>query len=470
LTTPTTLFRNARLVNEGRVFEGDLLVSNGRIERIDPAIPVPVNGRVVEAEGCHLLPGLIDDQVHFREPGLTHKGDIHSESRAAVAGGVTSFMDMPNTRPPTVNLAELERKYAIAREHAAANYGFYFGATNDNIGAIRALDPTTTCGVKVFMGSSTGNMLVDDEATLAAIFRDCPVVIATHCESTPMIEANIRAAMKRHGENIPVTEHPRIRSEEACYQSTATAVALAREHAAQLHVLHLSTGRELELFDPGPMTGKSITAETCIHFLHFSDADYATLGNRIKCNPAVKTDADRAALVAGLQDGRIDIIATDHAPHTVAEKSEANYRQAPSGLPLVQDVLLAALELVHDGQLSLALVVEKAAHNPAMRFGVRDRGFLREGYYADLVLVDLSADTPVTAGRVLSKCGWSPFEGRTFNSRIASTAIGDRDVRHLPVPCSLFPVPCSLFPVSCSLFPVPYSLFSIPCSRRTIPL
>jgi dihydroorotase len=421
VTTQATLFTNARLVNEGRISEKDLLITNGRIERIDRQIAAPASGRVIDAAGCHLLPGLIDDQVHFREPGLTHKGDIHSESRAAVAGGVTSFMDMPNTRPPTVTASELERKYAIAREHAAANYAFYFGATNDNIDDIRALDPATTCGVKVFMGSSTGNMLVDDEATLAAIFRDCPVVIATHCESTPMIEANIRAATDRYGERIPVSEHPRIRSEAACYVSTATAVALAREHGAQLHVLHLSTGRELELFEPGPMAGKSITAETCIHFLHFSDADYPALGNRIKCNPSVKTAADRAALLAGLRDGRVDIIATDHAPHTVAEKADEDYRRAPSGLPLVQDVLLASLELVHAGQLPLPLIVERGAHNPATRFGVRERGFLREGYHADLVLVDLSATTPVTTGRVLSKFGWSPFEGRTFNSRIVST-------------------------------------------------
>jgi dihydroorotase len=419
--THTTLFQNARLVNEGRVTESDLLVSGGRIERIDRELAAGGSTRVVDARGLYLLPGLIDDQVHFREPGLTHKGDIHSESRAAVAGGVTSFMDMPNTRPPTVTGAELERKYAIASASAAANYGFYFGATNDNIAEIRALDPASTCGVKVFMGASTGNMLVDDEATLAAIFRDCPVVIATHCESTPMIEANIRRAIAEYGDDVPVTQHARIRSEEACYASTLTAVELAREHGAQLHVLHISTGRELELFEPGPMTGKSITAETCIHFLHFSDADYPALGNRIKCNPSVKTAADRAALIAGLNEGRIDIIATDHAPHTIGEKAETDYRKAPSGLPLVQDVLLASLELVHGEQLGLAQVVEKAAHNPALRFGVSDRGFLREGYYADLVLVDMRSPTPVTRGRVLSRCGWSPFEGREFRSRIVST-------------------------------------------------
>jgi dihydroorotase len=364
---------------------------------------------------------MIDDQVHFREPGLTHKGDIRTESRAAVAGGVTSFMDMPNTRPPTTTHSELDGKYAIAGAASAANYGFYFGATNDNIEEIRSLDPASTCGVKVFMGASTGNMLVDDEATLAAIFRDSPVVIATHCESTPMIQANVQQALEKWGEEIPVTEHARIRSTEACYASTETAVSLAKEHGAHLHVLHLSSGRELDLFESGPMMGKNITAETCIHFLHFSDADYATLGNRIKCNPAIKSATDRDALLAGLNDGRIDIIATDHAPHTREEKADTNYLRAPSGLPLVQDVLLASLELVHEGRLSLAGVVEKAVHNPAMRFALADRGFLREGLWADLVLVDMDSTTPVTSGRVLSKCGWSPFEGRTFNSRIVST-------------------------------------------------
>jgi len=417
----TILIRNATLVNEGDALVGDLLIAGGLIERRDRTIAAPPGARVVDASGLHLLPGVVDDQVHFREPGLTHKGDMRSESRAAVAGGVTSFMDMPNTRPTTTTHEELERKHAIARGSSAANWGFFFGATNDNIQAIRGLDPATACGVKVFMGASTGNMLVDDERILAAIFRDCPLVIATHCESTPMIEANLEAATSRYGDEIPVTEHAAIRSAEACYSSTSMAVGLAREHGARLHVLHVSTARELELFQPGPMAGKSVTAETCIHFLHFTDADYAALGNRIKCNPAIKTAADRDALLAGLRDGRLDILATDHAPHTLAEKSSPVYREAPSGLPLVQDVLLAGLELVRDGHLELPVLVQKLAHNPATRFGVRNRGYLREGYHADLVLVDLHASTEVRPDRVLSKCGWSPFEGRTFGSRIRST-------------------------------------------------
>ncbi|NND45762.1 MAG: dihydroorotase [Xanthomonadales bacterium] len=419
----TTLIKNALLVNEGETRPADMLVRGGRIERIDPDIGAPPNAEIVDATGLHLLPGIIDDQVHFREPGLTHKGDIHSESRAAVAGGVTSFMEMPNTRPPTVTAAELEKKYAIGARNAASNYAFYFGATNDNIESIRELDPARVCGVKVFMGSSTGNMLVDDDDTLALIFRDAPVPITTHCESTPLIERNLERARQRFGAHIPVTEHPRIRDVEACYVSTEKATRLAREHGAQLHVLHLSSARELELFEPGPVTGKSITCETCIHFLHFTDADYPTLGNRIKCNPAIKSERDRDGLIEGLKDGRIDIIATDHAPHTLEEKALEDYEKAPAGLPLVQDLLLAGLELVHDRRLDLELLVTRMAHSPAQRFGVVDRGFLREGYWADFVLVDLDGSTEVTPQRVLSRCGWSPFDGWTFNARIHSTRV-----------------------------------------------
>lgn len=421
--TDITLFKNAMLANEGTLTESDLLVAQGRISRIDPSISAPANAVVVDASGKYLLPGLIDDQVHFREPGLTHKGDIHSESRAAVAGGVTSFMDMPNTRPPTLSESELFKKFEIARRNAAANYSFYFGASNDNIEAIRGIDPAVCCGLKVFMGSSTGNMLVDDDDTLAAIFRDAPVPIATHCESTPLIEAALQRALERYGPEIPVSEHPHIRSEQACYESTLKAVTLARENEAQLHVLHLSTARELALFEPGPVRGKSITAETCIHFLHFSDADYEAYGNRIKCNPAVKTAHDRDALIAALETGQLDIIATDHAPHTLDEKALTDYREAPSGLPLIQDTLLAALELVKEKKLSLETLVRTMCHNPAERFQVRERGFLREGHHADLVLVDPSAQTQVTRQRVLSKCGWSPFEGRRLSHRIESTWI-----------------------------------------------
>jgi dihydroorotase len=414
----TTIIRNARLVNEGEILESDVLLKNGRIEKIASSVEAPAGAEVVDAKGRHLLPGMIDDQVHFREPGLTHKGDFYSESRAAIAGGVTSYMEMPNSKPPTTNVEQLEWKYARAAETSAANYGFYFGATNDNIENIKALDPSLTCGVKVFMGASTGNMLVDNESTLAAIFRESPVLIATHCESTPMIMANMKLAMGEYGKNIPVTEHAKIRSAEACYASSELAVALANKYQSQLHVLHISTARELDLFEPGPITGKSITAEACVHFLHFDDSQYGEYGNLIKCNPAIKRSEDQAALIAAITDGRLDIIATDHAPHTLEEKADDSYLTAPSGLPLVQDVLVAALELVHEGKLDLHTVVRGITHNPARRFSVVDRGFIREGYHADLVLVNMDGTTDVSRERVLSRCGWSPFEGRRFNSSI----------------------------------------------------
>ncbi|MBT8071177.1 MAG: dihydroorotase [Xanthomonadales bacterium] len=414
----TTVIRNALLVNEGQLLESDVLLKDGRIEKIAGGIEAPAGALLIDANGRHLLPGMIDDQVHFREPGLTHKGDFYSESRAAIAGGVTSYMEMPNSKPPTTDAEQLEWKYARAAETSAANFGFYFGATNDNIENIKALDPASTCGVKVFMGASTGNMLVDNESTLAAIFRESPVIIATHCESTPMITANLKRAMAEFGKNIPVTEHAKIRSEEACYASSELAVALANKYSAQLHVLHLSTARELSLFKPGPMSGKDITAEACVHFLHFDESQYAQYGNRIKCNPAIKSANDRTALIEAVADGRLDIIATDHAPHTSEEKAEESYLSAPSGLPLVQDVLVAALELVHDGKLDLHTVVRGVTHNPARRFSVVDRGFIREGYHADLVLVDMHGTTEVTNEKVLSRCGWSPFEGRRFKSRI----------------------------------------------------
>jgi dihydroorotase len=413
-----TIIRNARLVNEGQITESDVLLKDGRIEKIAADLPANTGADIVDANGRHLLPGMIDGQVHFREPGLTHKGDFYSESRAAIAGGVTSYLEMPNSKPPTTNLEQLEWKYARAAERSAANFGFYFGATNNNIDQIRALDPSMTCGVKVFMGASTGNMLVDNEATLTAIFRDSPVLIATHCESTPMILANIKKATARYGKNIPVTEHANIRSAEACYVSSELAVALANEHQSQLHVLHISTARELDLFEAGPVEGKRITAESCVHYLHFTDAQYGQYGNLIKCNPAIKSAADQAALTAAISDGRLDTIATDHAPHTREEKADDNYLTAPSGLPLVQDVVLAALELVHDGKLDLHTVVRGITHNPAIRFSIMERGFIREGYHADLVLVDLQGSTDIRRERVLSRCGWSPFEGRRFHSSI----------------------------------------------------
>jgi len=417
------LIKNARLVNEGQITEGDLLIRNGRIAKIGDSIGAGTGTVVLDAAGAHLLPGMIDDQVHFREPGLTHKAGIWSESRAAVAGGITSFMEMPNTLPPTVTLDALEHKYAIAAEKSLANYAFYLGATNDNLDVIRALPPGAACGIKIFMGASTGNMLVDNEHTLAGIFRDATTLIATHCESTPLINENLKVALEKYGRDIPVSEHPRIRSAEACYRSSETAIELARAHDAQLHILHLSTAREMDLFEAGPIDGKNITAEVCVHFLHFTSDDYARLGNRIKCNPAIKSPADQLALLTALKDGRLDIIATDHAPHTAEEKASSDYLTAPAGLPLVQDAMLATLELHHDEVLSLAGIVQKTAHNVATRFGVADRGFLREGYWADLVLVDTRQKTPVTKQRVLSKCGWSPFEGTTFRSRIISTLV-----------------------------------------------
>jgi len=433
----TIVIRNARLVNEGATTESDILLKAGRIEKIAADIEAPAGAEVVDAAGRHLLPGMIDDQVHFREPGLTHKGDFYTESRAAIAGGVTSYMEMPNSKPPTTDREQLLWKNARAAETSAANYAFYFGATNDNIDEIRALDPSLTCGLKVFMGASTGNMLVDDESTLNAIFRDSPVLIATHCESTPMIMANIKVAMEKYGKEIPVTEHPRIRSAEACYASSELAVALAKKHEAQLHVLHISTARELDLFKPGPLEGKNITAEACVHFLHFDDSQYEAYGNLIKCNPAIKSAQDQAGLFAAITDGRLDIIATDHAPHTLEEKHSDDYLSAPSGLPLVQDVLVAVLETVHDGKLDLHTVVRGVTHNPAKRFGVLERGFIREGYHADLVLVDMHGKTEVTRERVLSRCGWSPFEGRRFRSSIDAVWVngvlaydGERVIEH----------------------------------------
>ncbi|GAB3385549.1 dihydroorotase [Lysobacter fragariae] len=415
----STLIVNARLVNEGREFDGDLRMEHGRIVAIGPGLAPRSNETVVDANGRRLLPGMIDDQVHFREPGLEYKADIATESAAAVAGGLTSFMDMPNTSPPTLDSAALENKYGRARGRAWGNYGFYMGASNDNLDSIRRLDPRHAPGVKVFMGASTGNMLVDNPAILDGIFRDCPTPIITHCEDTPMIEAELVRYKAQYGDDIPAWCHPDIRSRQACMKSTELAISLARKHGTRLHVLHISTADELALFQPGPIEGKRITAETCVHFLRFDRADYERLGHLIKCNPAIKDASDREALINALATDVIDVLATDHAPHTLEEKHRP-YTSAPSGLPLVQYALVAALELVHEGKLTTAQVVQKFAHAPAILFDVKERGYLREGYAADLVLVE---DTPMTvhADDVLSKCGWSPFEGTTFHSRIAST-------------------------------------------------
>ncbi|MCK9487857.1 MAG: dihydroorotase [Xanthomonadales bacterium] len=420
MTQSNWLIKNATLVSDGRQWQADLRVRNGRIERIDADLDRRADETVLDAAGRHLLPGMIDDQVHFREPGFPAKGDIASESAAAVAGGITSFMDMPNTNPPTLDATALADKYQRAAGRAFGNFGFYMGASNDNLEAIKAIDPTTTPGVKVFMGASTGNMLVDDPQVLAGVFAHAPTVIITHCEDTPIINANMAAARARHGDAIPVTEHPLIRSREACIKSTRLALELARRHDAHLHVLHISTAEELDLFQAGPMAGKRITAETCVHFLHFSADDYARLGTLIQCNPAIKDATDRAALLAAVADGRIDILATDHAPHTREEKAQP-YPAAPSGLPLVQYALVSALEHVHAGQFSLPTLVERICHAPAQRFGVLDRGWLREGLFADLVLVDLDSPTTVRSQDVLGRCGWSPFEGETFAASVVAT-------------------------------------------------
>ena len=427
----STLITNARIVNEGREFEADLRIEGERIALIGESLAARAGETVVDAAGRWLMPGMIDDQVHFRDPGLTHKGDIASESAAAVAGGITSFMDMPNTNPPTLDSSVLEAKYVLAAGRAFGNYGFYHGASNDNLEAIRALDPKAAPGIKVFMGASTGNMLVDDPDTLDAIFREAPVPIITHCEDTPMIDANFAAHLAQYGDALSAEHHPDIRSREACLKSSRLAVELARRHDTRLHVLHISTADELDLFERGPMiradgSRKRITAETCVHFLHFARADYARLGNLIKCNPAIKEESDRAALVTALAEDVIDVLATDHAPHTREEKAQP-YAQAPSGLPLVQYALQVALEHVHEARLTRAQVVQKFAHAPAQLFDVAERGFLREGFYADLVMVE---DRPLTVERedILSRCGWSPFEGHTFKSRIAGTWVNGRHV------------------------------------------
>mgnify|MGYP001351670165 CR=1 FL=1 len=415
------VLKNGTVVTPWGTTATDVGVRAGKIAAIG-ALGSAKAAAVRDVKGLHVLPGVIDSQVHFREPGLTHKGDLATESAAAVAGGITSFMDMPNTIPNATSRAVLMDKYRLARGRAKANFSFYFGAANDNLDEIRALQPGDCCGVKIFMGASTGNMLVDNPQTLELIFAECPTLIATHCEDTPTIKANEERYRQQYGEDVPFSAHPLIRSEEACYKSTVLATSLAKRHNTRLHVLHLTTARELTLFEPGPLNGKQITAEVCVHMLHFDDRDYAAKGALIKCNPAIKTAADRKALLAGLVDGRLAVVATDHAPHSLAEKGE-KYFQAPSGLPLVQHALLMLLEHVHDGTLPLELIVEKTSHRVADLFAIKDRGYIREGYFADLVLVDHLKPTTVRREDVLSKCGWSPFEGTTFRSSIDTTVV-----------------------------------------------
>ena len=416
------LITNANIVNEDRIQQGDVLIRNGRIEQIGGGLSAAGVDRVIDAAGKHLLPGMIDDQVHFREPGLTHKGEIATESAAAVAGGITSYMEMPNVNPLTINRAALEDKYERAAQKSLANFAFYLGASNDNLDEIKSLDPGAACGIKVFMGASTGNMLVDKPEILDGIFANAPVIVVTHCEDTPMIKANEDLYREKYGEDVPMACHPLIRSEAACYKSSSFAVELAKKHGTQLHVLHITTAKELALFQPGPMAGKAITAEACVHHLYFNEADYETRGALIKCNPAIKTKADQEGILKAVQEGRIDIIATDHAPHTWEEKQQS-YFKAPSGLPLVQHALISLLEHYHAGRFSLETIVRKISHNVADRFQIHERGYIREGYWADLTLVDLAAPTVVDQQKLLYKCGWSPFAGTIFKSSIVTTLV-----------------------------------------------
>jgi dihydroorotase len=416
------LISNARLVNEGEIREVDVLIAGDRIEKIAARIRAPENASVIDAAGKYLLPGMIDDQVHFREPGLTNKGDLATESAAAAAGGVTSFMDMPNVNPQTTTRAALADKYRIAKGRCSANYGFYLGATNRNIDEIRALQVGEAAGIKVFMGASTGDMLVDSPEVLEQLFADAPVIVLTHCEHTPTIRDNEARAKAEFGENVPISEHPRIRSAQACLASSSLATDLARRHGSLLHVLHLTTAVEMSLFSRVHRNDKRITAEVCVHHLWFDESRYTDLGAQIKCNPAIKTAQDRQALIKAVNDGRIDTIATDHAPHTSSEKKKS-YFKAPAGLPLVQHALQTLFDLAARGELTPELIVEKASHAVADIFGIAERGYVREGYYADLVLLDPNAPYNVNSTNLLAKCHWSPFEGHTFSSSIDTTIV-----------------------------------------------
>ena len=411
-----TVIVNAKIVNEGQIVEGDLSVEGERIKGIN--VSHPSNPKIIDARGAWLIPGMIDDQVHFREPGFEHKGTIETESRAAVAGGITSYMEMPNCNPLTVNEEALIDKRNRAAKVSSANYGFYLGATNDNIEDVKSINPKLTCGVKVFMGASTGNMLVDAPQILEMIFSSTPLLVATHCEDTPTIREQESLASEKWGEDIPMREHPNIRSEEACYLSSSFAVGLAKKHGTKLHVLHLTTAREMELFEAGPIEEKKITAEACVHHLFFSDSDYEERGTFIKCNPAIKSKEDRDAIVQAVNEDRIDVIATDHAPHTLEEKRN-NYLRAPSGMPLAQDSLVSLFDKVNSGIFAVEKVVEKTSHAPAKLYEVSERGFLREGYYADLVLI--SPSNKKSDREIFSKCGWSPFSGHHFANEVSAT-------------------------------------------------
>jgi dihydroorotase len=416
------LLSNALIINEGKSYKGHVLIEDNIIKKVSEE-PIEVeDAKIINAEGKWLIPGVIDDQVHFREPGLTHKATIASESRAAVAGGITSFMEMPNTNPQTTTLEALEDKFKIAEEVSPANFSFYFGATNTNTNLLKKLDASKVCGVKVFMGSSTGNMLVDDDKALEAIFTESPVLIATHCEDEYTIQQNMAKAKAEYGDNIPFHMHPKIRSAEACYLSSSKAVELAIKTGARLHVLHLSTAKEMSLFAAGHVCDKKITAEGCVHHFWFDESQYEEKGSMIKWNPAIKSKNDKDALRKALHEGRIDVIATDHAPHTLEEK-QGSYTSAPSGGPLVQHSLVTMLEMAHQGIFTPEMVVEKMCHNPARLFQVNQRGFIREGYFADLALIDPQNEWTVAKDNILYKCGWSPFEGQKFQSKVTHTFV-----------------------------------------------
>ena len=416
----STLIRNAHLINEGQIFLADVFIQNGIIAQIGNSIDVKAD-KIIDAKGKYLMPGVIDDQVHFREPGLTHKAELYTESKAAIAGGITSFMEMPNTKPQTLTQELLEQKYQRAKEVSLANYSFFMGASNDNLEEVLKTDPKTVGAIKIFMGSSTGNMLVDDKSVLENIFEKSKMLIAVHCEDEATIQENTAHYKSIYGEDIPIELHPKIRSDEACYKSSSMAIELAKKHDTRLHVFHLSTAKEMELFrNDIPIEEKRITAEVCIHHLWFDDSQYADKGTHIKWNPAIKSKADKEAVFKALLDDRIDVIATDHAPHTLKEKNNT-YFNAPSGGPLVQHALVAMLEFFHQGKIGLEKIVEKMCHAPAICFQVENRGFIREGYAADLVLIDLESPWQVTKENILYKCGWSPFDGDTFKSRVTHT-------------------------------------------------
>lgn len=426
-----TLIKNATIINEGLKFTGSVLIEGKKIKKIYPSV-IPsdfdfTDIEIIDASGLLLIPGVIDDQVHFREPGLTHKGEIATESKAAVAGGITTYMEMPNTNPQSVTQKELQKKYDRAAKVSAANYSFYMGATNDNLDEVLKTDPKNICGIKVFMGSSTGNMLVDDENTLSEIFKNAPTLVATHCEDEKTILKNIEVAKARYGENVPISRHAHIRSDEACYISSSKAVELASKFDTRLHVLHLTSAKEMSLFNVGIVKDKNITAEVCVHHLWFDERDYINYGTRIKWNPSVKCKKDKEALWEALLSDKLDVIATDHAPHTLEEKNNT-YFKAPSGGPLVQHSLVAMLEMSKKGFISIEKVVQKMCHAPADLFRIVDRGYIREGYFADLVLIDPNQSWMVSPENILYKCGWSPFEGTEFSNKVHSTFVNGQRI------------------------------------------